>query len=96
MLDVAGSVESARQPGYSAVVARVGTILLVLGYAAGVVLAVGGISASHPAAARALFYFAIATCPIGAALVTAAFARMSMRHYKARAERRKTNDSAVH
>jgi hypothetical protein len=83
-----GRLNVAALGGYSAAVGRAGTILLLAGFAGGALLATGTLVVAN-AALRAVAVFIILTsCLVGAALLTASFARSSRRYYKARAERR--------
>jgi hypothetical protein len=83
-----GAVECACGPGYSSGVGRAGTILLLAGFAAGVLLATGTLVVANATLRAAAVFFIVACCLIGAALLTASFARTSLRYYKERAGRR--------
>lgn len=67
---------------------RAGAILLVVSFVAGALLASGSVVVGSPNVRTGAVFFIIAGCVVGAALLTASFARSSLKYYKARAERR--------
>jgi hypothetical protein len=69
-------------------VGRAGTILLLAGFIAGALLATGTLVFRNPSVRTAVVFSILAACLIGSGLLTASFARSSLRYYKARAERR--------
>ncbi len=67
---------------------RAGAILLVAGFAAGALLATRTLAIASPALRETAVLLVLASCLVGAGMLTASFARASLRYYKARAERR--------
>jgi hypothetical protein len=67
---------------------RAGAILLVVSFVTGALLASGSVVVESSNVRTGAVFFIIAGCVVGAALLTASFARSSLKYYKARAERR--------
>ena len=81
-------LESASPCRYSRMMGRAGASLLVVSFVAGALLASGSVVIGSPNVRTGAVFFIIAGCVVGAALLTASFARSSLKYYKARAERR--------
>lgn len=67
---------------------RAGAVLLLAGFTAGVLLATGTLVPANATSRTVEVFLILAACLVGAALLTASFARSSLKYYKARAQRR--------